>query len=228
MTIAIVEDEFITVQFLRRLVERMGHHVAFSSNNALEALEMLRKERVDLLFLDINLMGAQDGIWLARNLLAQTTPPKIIYITAYTDDMTLNEACSTQPANLLSKPFDERDVRIALGLVESMTKTLSIAPKSTQLPLGEKLWYDTQKSALFWEGVEVALSQKEFEVMSLLAQKHDLLISNEALMAALWRDKEVSLSTLRDLIYRLRKKVPTLQLDNISSMGYRLRTLTQL
>lgn len=76
----IVDDEPLAIELVQRHVEQVeGLEVAGTCQNALEAFEFLKRESVDLLFLDIQ-MPLLTGIEFLRSL---QHPPKVIFTTAY-------------------------------------------------------------------------------------------------------------------------------------------------
>ncbi|MGB3588469.1 MAG: response regulator transcription factor [Tunicatimonas sp.] len=78
----IVDDEPLAANLLKKHLEQFSQlHLVAACGNALEAFNLLQKESIDLLFLDIQMPGI-DGIKFARSLLH---PPSIIFTTAYRD-----------------------------------------------------------------------------------------------------------------------------------------------
>lgn len=113
--ILIVEDEFIIAQDLRRIVLNLGHAVMGMAKSADEALKKITNESPDLVLLDINLIGNIKGTELAVQLRDEFGL-SFIYITSFSDSGTLQEMTKTNPLGYILKPFDERDIRVALQL----------------------------------------------------------------------------------------------------------------
>ncbi|MCH8332109.1 MAG: response regulator, partial [Bacteroidetes bacterium] len=59
--ILIVEDEFIIAHDIKMILEKLGHEVAGSAENAEDALKLLKEANPELILLDINLEGEIDG-----------------------------------------------------------------------------------------------------------------------------------------------------------------------
>jgi len=113
--ILIVEDEFIIAQDLRSIVSSLGHAVMGMVKSADEAIEKITKELPDLVLLDINLIGDVKGTDLAVTLRKEYHL-NFIYITSFSDPNTLKEMIVTQPLGYILKPFDKRDIWVALEL----------------------------------------------------------------------------------------------------------------
>ena len=102
--ILIVEDEIVAVQYLKRILISLSYQTIFVSNNATDALEIINKHLIDLVFMDINIQGSVDGITCAHSLNIKQNIP-IIYTTAYSDSVTIVEASETNIFGYLIKPL---------------------------------------------------------------------------------------------------------------------------
>lgn len=113
--ILIVEDENIVALDMRMRLETMGYRVADVVDTGSLALERALSLSPDLVLMDIKLKGGQDGIEAARMLRERAEVP-VIFVTAFTDDKTLERAKQTSPYGYIVKPFHERELRIAIEL----------------------------------------------------------------------------------------------------------------
>ncbi len=107
--ILLVEDDFLNRRYSKKILLELNYMV-WEAKNALEALEILKKEKIDLAILDINL-GAdeKDGITLAQQINEKYTIP-FIYLTAYENADIIGKAISTQPKSYLTKPYKNVDL----------------------------------------------------------------------------------------------------------------------
>jgi DNA-binding NtrC family response regulator len=113
-TILIVEDQFIEANDLKLMLEEAGHHVSGVAKSYDEARELLKKEKPDIVLLDIFLNGQLTGIDLGL-LLSQNNIP-FIYLSANSNESTLEAAKVTRQNGFLVKPFRPRDVLTALDI----------------------------------------------------------------------------------------------------------------
>lgn len=102
--IFIVEDDLITAEDLRLLLEKAGYTVVGTVDTGKKALTMLKKLPADLVFMDIRLKGEMDGIETAQTIEAQFSIP-VIYLSAYADKEILTRAKATHPLAYITKPF---------------------------------------------------------------------------------------------------------------------------
>jgi two-component system, LytTR family, response regulator LytT len=101
--ILIVEDEAIIAERLFADLQDYGYEVLEPCLTVEEALQTLATEKPDLALLDINLKSTTTGIHLGGIIHEQYKFP-FIFLTANTDDATINQAASVKPQAFLSKP----------------------------------------------------------------------------------------------------------------------------
>jgi len=116
--VLIVEDESIVAMDLAAGLENDGYELAGIADNAIEAMELFKEHAVDIILMDVHIIGKKDGIDTAAELLQQRSVP-LIYLTAFTDAKTIERAKSTHPAAFLAKPYSITNVRIAIELAIS-------------------------------------------------------------------------------------------------------------
>jgi len=107
--VMIVEDEAITAMATGAMLKRLGHTVMAAVASGEAAVEVFRRERPDLVLMDIRLNGDLDGIETARILRRDTDVP-VVFVSAYIDDQTRRRADETQPFAFIPKPLDEYDL----------------------------------------------------------------------------------------------------------------------
>jgi two-component system, LytTR family, response regulator LytT len=109
LKIGIVEDEMIIADNLFHLLENIGYDVAPIASSYTEAIEMMDKEKPDLMLLDINIKGKKNGIDIAWKIREDYDIP-FIFLTANADAATLDRAKLTEPPAYLVKPFNKDDL----------------------------------------------------------------------------------------------------------------------
>lgn len=111
--ILVVEDEEIVVLDIRSALESSGYVVAATANSGDDAVNKSMEFTPDLVLMDIVLKGKVDGIEAAEKIRSLLNIP-VIFLTAHTDEGTLQRAKVSQPFGYIVKPFRERDLRIAI------------------------------------------------------------------------------------------------------------------
>ena len=114
INVLIVEDEVIVAWDLKERLELIGYKVINTVRSGEEALEIMKKSRIDLIFMDIRLQGSIDGIDTAKQIKNNFKIP-ILYISANSDLITINEIKQTQPYQYLKKPFNDDQLQKAVN-----------------------------------------------------------------------------------------------------------------
>ncbi|WP_158286350.1 sigma 54-interacting response regulator [Flavobacterium circumlabens] len=113
-SILIVEDQFVEAHDLQLIVEKANYEVLGIARSVDQALEKLRTQTPDLVFLDIMLKGDKNGIDLAHILKNRNIA--FIFISANSSKLILNEAKITCPYGFIIKPFREQDILTTLEI----------------------------------------------------------------------------------------------------------------
>lgn len=112
--ILVVEDERIIAINICSTLKQYGYHATYVSE-ANDAIEQIESEHFDLVLMDIMLNGPMDGIEIAARI-KRTKEIPVIYLTAYSDEATINRAKTTEPFGYLIKPFNSRDLYISVEM----------------------------------------------------------------------------------------------------------------
>lgn len=115
INVLIVEDEWITSEEIKEVLEGNGFLVVGQADNAEDALEIVRNHPVDIALLDINIKGAMDGIELAKEISSIRTTG-IVFLTAFDDSAYLERAKQVVPAAYLVKPFQSKNLVISIEM----------------------------------------------------------------------------------------------------------------
>lgn len=116
----IVEDELLHLEALKITIEEAGMELAGECSDADSAFEKIRKQKPDVLLVDIALPGINNGITLAEKAHNELQIPHI-FTTSFTDENIIAQAVATQPAGYLRKPVDPVNLIAAVQI--ALTKT---------------------------------------------------------------------------------------------------------
>jgi DNA-binding NtrC family response regulator len=114
--ILIVEDQFIEANHLRIMLNNAGYLVTAIARTMEEARKKISEDRPHLVLLDIFLSGDKTGIDLAKFLREENIG--FIYISANSNESTLNAAKATRPYGFIVKPFREKDLLVSLQIAQ--------------------------------------------------------------------------------------------------------------
>jgi diguanylate cyclase (GGDEF)-like protein/PAS domain S-box-containing protein len=113
--IMVVEDEGITAMSIQSSLEEMGYEVTSVAVSGEEAIQKAGEDKPDLVLMDIELGSDINGIQAAGTIHSRFNIP-IVYLTAHTDDKILKDAKITEPFGYIIKPFDDRELSIAVEI----------------------------------------------------------------------------------------------------------------
>ncbi len=111
--VMVVEDEIIVAREIQGVLKSWGYAVPAVVSSGEEAIKKAGETRPDLVLMDIILQGDMDGIQAAEQIRVNFDIP-IVYLTAYTDEDTLQRAKMTEPYSYSVKPLNERELRVTI------------------------------------------------------------------------------------------------------------------
>jgi len=224
--ILIVEDELITQRYIKNSIEDMGIEVVGCSDSAKDTLRILKSVECDMILMDINIRGSKDGILLAKDILRDKNIP-ILFISAYNDDETIEEILEFSSDGFVSKPFTSRELEIAVQVSykafinrkkEKQQQRYSCVEKEIMLDRNYKFSFENRE--LSCDNILISLTPKQIKLIELLLKNRYHTVSTEEISDRVWGTCDTSNSTIRTLIYSLRKILPTINIINHSKLGY--------
>jgi len=112
--ILLVEDEAITAMDLQRKLEFWGYDVVGVAYSGETAVELAEKHHPDLILMDIILRGSLTGVDVAKEIQGLEIP--VVFISAHSEDSTMEKAREVEPYGYLIKPFDEKELLFTIEL----------------------------------------------------------------------------------------------------------------
>jgi len=113
--ILVVEDERLIAEDIRRTLIYLGYDVVATVSTGEDAIAIAKKIRPDLTLMDVMLEGELNGIEAAKIIHRDLRIP-IIFLTAYSNDKTLEAATAAEPFGYILKPFEERELRATVEM----------------------------------------------------------------------------------------------------------------
>lgn len=205
MRILLAEDEVSLSKALKVILERNNYSVDQVYDGE-EALSFLSADNYDCLILDL-MMPKVDGITVLKTMRKEGNMLPVIILTAKSevDDKVLG--LDSGADDYLTKPFNSREL---LARIRAITRSKENNEGDSILKLGNTiLMRDT--FILKTDSGETRLQSKEFQILELLMQNKNKLISTERLMEKIWGfDSEAEINVVWVYISNLRKKLASL------------------
>ncbi len=198
--ILIVEDEAAMGEIIADYM-RNGGHACLSAGDGVEAMDILRSAPVDLMILDV-MMPRLDGFSVCKMAREASNMP-IIMLTARgeEDDKLRGYGCGAD--DYMTKPFSPR---VLLAKVNALLRR-SAAADVESVSAGEILLQPRSRRVCL-RGGEIALTNKEYELLALLMAHPGQVFSREQLLSRIWGyDFEGTTRTVDTHVKTLRQKL---------------------
>ena len=207
--VLIVDDERAIVDILKYNLEKNGMTAVCASDGG-EGLRLARESDPDVILLDV-MLPVMDGFEVCRTLRAEGNNVPIIMITAREEETDKVFGLELGADDYSTKPFSMREV--VARVRTNMRRAVAMAPQSAPEPSGDQLRakdlvIDKARHAVFKDGKEIELTQREYELILYLAENPGKVISREELMSRVWQyDYYGDLRAVDVAIRRLREKL---------------------
>ena len=180
-TILLIEDDPTLSETLRYNFEREGYNVLAAADGVL-GLEQARREHPDLVILDI-MLPRLDGFSVCR-ILRQESDIPILMLTARQDEVDRIAGLELGADDYVSKPFSLGEL---LARVRAILRRIDRRPMHHQEILDAGvLRVDTGSRRVWRGGNELALSQKEFDLLTCLVRHRGMALSRDILLERVW------------------------------------------
>ena len=207
-TILVVDDEKNIVDILRFNLEREGYAVLCAYDGK-EGLRLAQEETPDLILLDVMLPG-MDGFEVCRNLREAGSNIPIIMITAKEGETDKVLGLELGADDYITKPFSVRELLARVKAnIRRIVQVEAVPPRPSADSMERgAIVFDLQRHAVFKDGKEVELTQREYELFKFLAATPGKVISRQELMAEVWQyDYYGDLRAVDVAVRRLREKI---------------------
>ena len=232
--ILIVEDEESMARFVELELVHEGYQVSKAADGR-EALSKILSESFDLILLDIMLPGIS-GIEVLRRLQHQEAPP-VILLTARDAVMDKVAGLDAGAVDYVTKPFaiEELLARIRVALKLHPARSSQEAAGELNVPAAEDeytwkgLVLNEQKHRVTWNGQEISLTNREFQMLKILLANKDIVLSRDTLLEKVCGYDYVGETNVVDVYIRfLRSKIDEVydvkMIQTVRGVGYVIKS----
>jgi len=226
VNVVIIEDEGIMGLFLEENLKELNYNVlaTFSEANSFYNFLNQNNNNIDIVLMDILISGAIDGIEAGRYLKTRYPHILLIFISSYKDSETINLASEVNPHAYLVKPINKHDLEASLSVVKKFKKDIPKKKIEENIIEISSYKYNKKEKSIYIDDLAVKLSLKEKICLELLITNKNNIVPIEALITQVWMGEDNNgINSLRELIYRLRKKLPNLNIKSSQGLGYILK-----
>lgn len=190
----------------------------FTASNGEEAFELYQNHRPDIIITDVK-MPKLNGLELIKKIRKENQETPIIVTSAYTDKDLLLESIKLSLVDYLVKPIKEKDL---IALLEISADVL-LQKVKTVVAIDERNTYDYQNKQLVQDAQKISLTHKEVEFLEILLQHKGNLVTRQTLEDKLYVYEEAPPSALKNLVFKLRKKIGNDVVQTVGNLGYTIK-----
>jgi DNA-binding response OmpR family regulator len=193
----------------------------FHTKNGEEAFEVYRKEKPDILVLDV-MMPKKDGFTLAKEIRLENKTIPIIFLTAKSQTSDVLEGFKHGGNDYLKKPFSMEELIVRMkGLLNRVA--LKIAPETIKI---SNYSFNAAKQILTFSNEIQQLTHREAQLLLALFEKKNEVLDRAFILNKLWGSDDFFNARSMDVfISKLRKKLKkdkNIQILNVRGFGYKL------
>lgn len=217
-TILIVDDEERIRNLISAYLKTQDYNV-LEAQNGLEAIDILKRENVHLIILDV-MMPILDG-WQTLIEIRKFSNLPVIMLTAKTEDDDKLLGFSLGVDVYLTKPLSPK---VVLASVSAIIKRVYHVKNEVSLDMVDGLRIDEKAYSAYVDNQEIILSPKEFELLLYLYKNKGIILTREQILDKVWGiDNEVDLRTVDTHIRRIRDKLKdrAYLITTIRGVGYK-------
>jgi DNA-binding response OmpR family regulator len=221
----VVEDDRNLLDTLRYNLRKEGHDVVTAVDGA-EALAVARRDKPDLIILDI-MLPKMSGFEVCRILRKEMTTP-ILMLTAKDEEIDKVVGLEIGADDYMTKPFSMRELLARAGaMLRRSEMAVGPAVAAEVLIIGD-LEIDVARHRASLTGTTLELTPKEFDLLTFLAKNKGFVFSREQLLEKVWgydfagdtRTVDVHIRWLRQKIER--EPTEPERLVTVRGTGYKL------
>ena len=215
-SILLAEDEQRVRESFKKVLLLYVDNV-YTAGDGEEAYELYKKHNPSIIITDIK-MPKINGLELIKKIRQKNKKIPIIVTSAYTDQDFLLESIKLSLIEYVIKPIKENDLNrllkeCAQKLYEKSEKVIKLAENST---------YDFENKILSIKKQSIPLTQKEIEFFEILLAHRGNLVTKQDIEDKLYIYEEAPPSALKNLVFKLRKKLNADIIQTVGKLGYKI------
>lgn len=216
-TVVFVEDEINLSNLIKAYLEKAGYEVICFTKGQ-DAIDYIGK-KADIWILDIMLGDDISGYDIIKSIRKENNDVPVIFTSARDQDLDKILGLELGSDDYITKPYSSKE------LVLRVNNIIKRVYKDSKKDIIDYDTYqiDLEKRKVFESSKEIKITTLEFDLLLLFLKNKDKCFSREEILHEVWgSDYFGSDRVVDDLIRRVRKKLPKINLNAIYGYGYRL------
>lgn len=220
VNILLVDDEENIRNLLGAYLKKEGYNI-FHSENGVKALEVLNRESIQLIILDI-MMPVMDGFETLKHIRNKWDIP-VIMLSAKAEDEDKLFALGFGADNYETKPFSPK---VLVAKIKALIKRIYVEPQEKESGITiEDLYIDAEGHRVTVSGEDINLSPTEFSLFVYFLDNKNIVLSREQILTKIWGyDFEGDIRVVDTTIKRLREKLKHMNklIVTVRGFGYKI------
>lgn len=229
-SVLLVEDDDDIIKETKELLELIFSNVivAKDGDEGIKKYLNHKKENdkyIDLVITDIQ-MPKMDGIELAKLIYKENNEQLLIVLSAHSETHYLLELVNIGISHFITKPLNyDSFVHVLYTKLKEVNDNKDEEINTSIVVIDKELKWDKDLKQIYQNDQIVKLTKKETKLLEMLLKYYEKTQSVEGILNYLWSDDENNapdIANLKNIISRLRKKIPTIDIENVYGFGYRI------
>lgn len=192
----------------------------YEADDGKEALAIYKDKKPDLLLLDIT-MPEINGLELAKTIRKTDEDTPIIILSAHSNREFLFEAVKLNLVDYLIKPINRNEFKNVIEATLEKVNKSKTSPKDEKIYVSRTCYWDKSKRLFFYRNRIVDLTKNERILFELLLNNKNQIVKPAQISEYVWdNENNVNDASIRNLVKRLRKKLPVDVVQSIYGSGY--------
>jgi len=184
-------------------------------DNIKEAQQIIDDYKIDFIICEVKLQDG-NGLDFIKTLRDNDNFTPTIILSLYKDEKLLLQAIPLHVEAYELKPLSYKKFQ---NIIKKIQKVLE--PKNI-IKINKELKYDTKSKEILYKSQKIQLTKREINFVEYLIKKAPQVLNQEMIQIHVWENKIMSNSAIKNLILRLRKKVPVEFIVSVAGIGYKL------
>lgn len=194
----------------------------YEASNGREALDTYYDKKPDVLLLDIT-MPEINGIEVIRRIREHDEKTPIIILSAHSHKEYLFDAIKLKLVDYLVKPINRREFKTILQTtIEKLNEEEASSCEENKVYVSDTCYWDKGVRIFFHENRVLDLTKNETKLFELLLEKKNQVVTQNDISNYVWNNEESEINDagIRNLVKRLRRKMPVDIIQSIYGSGY--------
>jgi len=178
--------------------------------------ESILEGEYDIFLADFDCKFALDIMDRVR--FAKPLVPKIV-ILSNKDEKNIVDCINMSAYSIISSPVNFDDLRLTIIMALNQSK------RADKVLLNNGIYYDAYRERFYNEEGHIPFTKYEFQVLKLLLDNSNRIVSYDEIKEKIWKEKKMSIFTMRNVVNKIRNKTYYEIIKNNSSKGYQIDSI---